>query len=270
LNDSNGGEAVLRSAYGLKGFTLGATDGDVGSVEEVYFDDARWGIRYLVVDTGGWLSGRTVLISPISIRGTDWGERTIKVDLTRKQVEESPDIDTDKPVSRQHEIAYFGYYGYPWYWGGPYLWGVGAHPLDAASPLIPVDPAAAEVQARIDEERAAADHHLRSSAEVIGYSIHATDDDIGHVDDFLFDDASWAIRYMVVDTRNWWPGKKVLVSPQWIERIDWPSLEVFVKLTRATVKDSPEYDPSNPPTREYEAALHRHYGQSGYWSESER
>lgn len=261
---------MLRSLTQLKGCALGATDGDVGSVDEVYFDDARWGIRYLVVDTGGWLTGRVVLISPISIRGADWSERIIKVDLTRKQVEESPDIDADKPVSRQQEIAYFGYYGYPWYWGGPFLWGLDTYPLGTNRPMTPADPAAREMQTRIERELETADHHLRSSAEVTGYSIHATDDDIGHVDDFLFDDASWAIRYMIVDTRNWWPGKKVLISPQWIERIDWPQSEVFVTLTRAAVEASPEYDPSNPPTRDYEADLHRHYGRPGYWSDSER
>jgi hypothetical protein len=261
---------MLHSLTELEGCALGATDGEIGSVDEVYFDDARWGIRYLVVDTGGWLSGREVLISPHSIRGADWSERIIKVDLTRKQVEESPDIDTDKPVSRQQEIAYLGYYGYPWYWSGPSLWGLGAYPLGNVPPMIPIDPAARELQARIDQEREAADHHLRSSAEMTGYSIRATDDDIGDVHDFLFDDANWAIRYMIVDTGDWWPGKKVLVSPQWIDHIDWPLREVFVKLTSAAVKASPEYDPSNPPTRDYETELHRHYGQPGYWSESER
>src|SRR5438105_5096052 len=108
--------AMLISVKDLAGFHLAATDGSIGEVQDCYFDDVHWTVRYLVVDTGGWLSGRKVLISPMAIRGIDIDGEHVIVDLTREQVERSPDIDTHRPVSRQHEIALLQYYGYPSYW----------------------------------------------------------------------------------------------------------------------------------------------------------
>jgi len=113
---------MLTNATHLKGLVVRATDGELGSVEQFYFDDETWAIRYLIVEAGGWLGGRRVLISPFSVVYTDLLDKRLDVALTKKQVEHSPDIDTHQPVSRQHEAAYLGYYGYPYYWGGPYLW----------------------------------------------------------------------------------------------------------------------------------------------------
>ena len=178
------------------------------------------------------------------------------------QVEESPAIDTDRPVSRQNEIAYYSHYGYPYYWSGPYLWG--AYPY----PVPPPDRATSlENEQHWDWAGESGDPHLRSSAAVIGYYIAATDGDIGHVEDFLVDDATWAIRYMVVDTGNWWSGKTVLVSPQWIARVDWNESKVHVDLTREQIKNSPAFDPSNPVHRDYEALLWDYYGRPRYWSD---
>jgi len=219
----------------FRGFTIGATDGDIGKVEEFYFDDASFTVRHLVVDTGGWLGHHKVLISPMALRDLDWVGKRVKAALSKVQVEKSPVINTDKPVSRQHEIEYYSYYGYPPYWA-----------------------------------RESGDSHLRSSAAVIGYHIAATDGDIGHVEDFLVDDATWAIRYVVVDTRNWRPGKRVLVSPEWIERVDWSDAKVHVGVTREQIKQSPEYDPLNPVARDYEARLHDHYGRPRYWERRAR
>jgi hypothetical protein len=109
------------------------------------------------------------------------------------------------------------------------------------------------------------DSRLRSARDVMGYYIEATDGDIGHVDDFLIDDSEWAIRYMIVDTRNWWPGKKVLISPEWISQVSWPDSRVYVDLTREGVKTAPEYDPSRPVEREYETRLYRHHDRPSYW-----
>jgi hypothetical protein len=175
---------------------------------------------------------------------------------------QSPDIDTDRPVSRQQEIEYDRYYGYPSYWTGPYLWG--GYP----APFLSDTPASSFEQERRWELGAqeGGDPHLRSAAAVIGYHISATDGDIGHVEDFLLDEATWAIRYMVVDTRNWWPGKKVLVSPGWIADVDWDASTVGVEMSREQVRNSPEYDPSAPLQRDYESRLHDHYGRAGYWS----
>ena len=251
---------MIHSADDLMRFTIGASDGDIGEVQDVYFDDERWVIRYLVVDTGDWLPGRKVLISPISVGGTEWVRRRVNVSLTRQQVKESPDIDTDKPVSRQHEAAYFSYYGYPTYWDGALLWGATAQPL-APPPIAPELRGARAITEKAQEQAVAqTNSHLRSTREVIGYHIHALDGTVGHIENLLFDEDSWQVRYIEVDTRNWWPGKHVLISPQWIDAMDWANRTARVHVTRAAVKDSPPYDPAVPLPGSYEADLHRHYG----------
>jgi hypothetical protein len=244
----------------LKDFAIRATDGELGTIEDLYFDDETWAIRYLIVDTGGWLGGRRVLISPISVVHTDWEAKRLDVALTKRQVEHSPEIDTHKPVSRQHEAGYVGYYGYPYYWGGPYLWGAAAYPAGLATPPTASTEAMA---ARIRRE--STDSHLRSGEAVTGYNIEAADGEIGHVDGFVVDDEAWAIRYMEVATRNWWPGKKILLSPAWIERVSWTDSKVYVGLSREAIKDAPEYVESRPITREYENRLYFHYGRPPYW-----
>jgi uncharacterized protein YrrD len=265
-------KTMLRSIDDLHGMTIHATDGDIGTVDQFLFDDEAWTVRYLVVDTGGWLTGRLVLISPIAIGGIDWEGQKLDVALTREQVERSPDIATDEPVSRQKEREYFRYYGYPLYWGGAGLWGAGMYPgvlgYPTTVPYVPPATAAAAQETIPPAEEEHGDPHLRSTQEVAGYSIQATDDEIGHVEDFIIDDETWAIRYMVVDTRNWWPGKKVLVAPQWITEVSWAESKVYVDLPRETIKNGPEYDPSTLINREYEARLYDYYGRPAYWDET--
>jgi hypothetical protein len=257
---------MLTNATHLKGLVIRATDGELGTVDQFYFDDETWAIRYLIVETGGWLGGRRVLISPFSVIQTDWAARQLDVALTKNQVEHSPEIDTHQPVSRQHEAAYLGYYGYPCYWGGPNLWGPAFYPAGLESPTR------ASAEAMADRvRRESTDSHLRSSEAVTGYDIEAADGEIGHVDGFVVDDEAWAIRYIEVATRNWWPGKKVLVSPAWIERVTWTTSKVHVGLSREAIKNGPEYVESMPITREYENRLYFHYGRPPYWiHETER
>jgi hypothetical protein len=252
---------MLRNAKELHGLAIQATDGEIGAVDQFYFEDETWVIRYLTVNTGGWLGGRQVLISPISVIGVpDWQAKRLDVALTKKQVENSPDINTHQPVSRQHEIAYFGYYGYPFYWGGSDLWGAAPNPAGLAIPIP------ASVEAIADSvEKESTDSHLRSAEEVTSYYLEAIDGEIGSVDGFVIDDEAWAIRYIEVATRNWWPGKKVLVSPAWAERVSWEDSKVFVGLTRGAIKDAPEYVESTMITREYEKQLHSYYGRPPYW-----
>ena len=237
---------MLRSLKALDGFTLTATDGELGHVKDIYFDDANWTVRYFEVDTGGWLSGRNVLLSPASAAGIDWSARSLRVNLTRSQVENSPGLDSALPVSRQHEMALSHYYGYPHYWNGPFIWGYTAFPM-----LI--DPIAYDptIQQRtgepVDDQPADGDPHLRSKDEVVGYQIQATDDVVGHVEDFLFDERDWSIRLMVIDTRDWLPGKHVLISPTRIRRVSWEEKSVLVRASRNEIEQSPEYDRDNPP-----------------------
>lgn len=244
----------------LIGLTIKGIDGEFGTVDQVYFDDESWTIRYLTVETGNWLGGRRVLISPISVVRVDWQDRQLDLSLTMKQVEESPSVDTQLPVSRQHEAAFLGYYGYPHYWGGPYLWGPAYYPEGMIGPAVTSGDATAE---RIRLE--SLDSHLRTTDAVNGYNIEAADGEIGHVNGFVIDDKAWAIRYIEVATRNWWPGKKVLISPSWVRLVSWADSEVYVALTREAIQEGPEYDNSVPVTREYEHKLYAHYGRPPYW-----
>ena len=171
---------MLRNTAHLKGFAIRATDGELGTVDQLYFDDKTWAIRYLVVEAGGWLGGRQVLISPISVAHADWQAERLDVALTKEQVEHSPNIDTHQPVSRQHEAEYYGYYGYPYYWEGPYLWGPAFYPAGLAIPAFASREALAE---KIGRELT--DSHLRSTEAVTGYDIEAADGEIGHVDGFV-------------------------------------------------------------------------------------
>ena len=245
---------MLSKAKTLKGYKLDSLDGELGEVKEFYFDDRHWTIRYLVANTGSWLTGRQVLISPYALVAAIKAEQHIAVDLTRKQIEESPSLNTDKPVSRQFEEAYYNHYEWPRYWNGPYMWG--------SFPIISRNRETGNTAAQGEK---AWDAHLRSTDNVSGYEIQALDGDIGHVEDFIIDDETWAIRYLVVATRNWWPGKKVLVSPQWIERVSWSESKVFVNLSRDAIKQSPEYTEASLLTRDFETGLHRHYDRPGYW-----
>jgi uncharacterized protein YrrD len=245
---------MLHKAKTLRGYKLHSLDGEIGKVEEFYFDDHHWAIRYLVTDTENWLTGRQVLISPYALIAVNRKEQYISVDLTKKQIEDSPSLDSDKPVSRQFEEAYYEYYEWPMYWTGSYMWGFHPH--------IVRDP---EKRRASNPGGKAWDPHLRSTHDVTGHHIQAADGEIGHVEDFIIDDQNWAIRYLVVDTRNWWPGKKVLISPRWIERVSWSESKVFVNLPRESIKQSPEYKEESLPTRDYETALHGHYNRQGYW-----
>lgn len=258
---------MLQSASDLQGFAIMATDGSIGEVEQFYFDDEQWTIRYLVVNTGSWLAGKQVLISPFSITGVDRDHSRIHVSLTMDQVRNSPDIDTHKPVSRQHESLYMSYYGYPFYWGGPGLWGSAAYPAAVAMPPVMADQIAAESAQRESQEEPSQDVHLRSTSEVRGSDIQATDGDLGHVEDFIIEDDTWAIRYLVVDTRNWLPGRKVLIAPPWIERVSWTESKVFVRLTQDEIRNSPEYKKENLLSRDYERLLHEHFNRPVYWND---
>ena len=262
---------MLRSVNDLSGFRIVAKDGElegieIGYVEEFYFDDERWTVRYMIVNTGNWLAGRQVLVSPFAVSQVDWVKRQLHVSLTKSQVENSPGIDTRKPVSRQMEAAHADYYGYPYYWDSPMLWGTAESPVFAAAAGASSTTQNNSTPGTIATVRVVTeDVHLRSTQEVSKYSIAATDGDLGQVADFIVEDSSWAIRYLAIDTRKWLPGKKVMVSPQWITSIDWAQAKVHVKLTREGVKQSPEYDSSKVLSREYEAQLYEHYGQTGYW-----
>lgn len=237
---------MLRKTSDLMNFTVQALDGDVGKVDNFYFDDDHWTLRYFVVNTGPWLFRRKVLISPDVFEPPIWSDRNIRVKLNQAQVEKSPDIDLDRPVSRQQESMLRDYYQWPAYWGVAPVFSRPA--VGAMAPLaVPILEADQPKDESADQSEDApsdpGDPHLRSIAEVTGYTIQAKDGDIGHVDDFFVDEHEWRINLLAVDTRNWLPGKKVLISPDWIQRVSWDEKAVHVKVDKDRVRNSPEYDP---------------------------
>ncbi|MBN2852927.1 MAG: PRC-barrel domain-containing protein [Clostridia bacterium] len=248
---------MLIKAKTIQGYKLNSIDGEIGSIRECYFDDLHWTIRYLVVETGHWLTGRLVLISPHSLSNIDAENEVINVSLTKKQIKESPPYDSEKPVSRQYEDEFYNYYGLPMYWSGSNMWG--------PYPFIPKEVLdKTKIPNRIENVW---EPNLRSTYHVRGYFLKVNDGEIGHVDDFVIDEETWAIRYLIVDTRNFLPGKKVLLSPKWIDYISWMESKVFVKLDKSAIKQSPDYTEDTMITRNYEEGLHLHYNKKGYWIE---
>ena len=263
---------MLRSIKDLEDFAAEATDGPIGHVKDFYFDDEAWTIRFLVVETGAWLEGRKVLISPVAIGEPDWVRRLLPVSVTREQVRKSPDVDSQKPISRQHEVENYAYYGFPYYWGGLGIWGDSMRPeMMLAAYHGAKSPSAAQREAALAETQAQAhrqrgdDPHLRSAHAMVRYHIRATDGEIGHVDGMLVDDETWTIRYFVVNTSDWWLGHQVLVTPQWISDISWLEATVSVHLSREAIKHAPTYDSDALPDREQEKRLYEHYARPPYW-----
>jgi len=249
---------MLRSLKDLENYRATATDGDIGKVVNLLVDDEQWVVRYLVVETGGFLAGRRVLISPSSFREIDWATRRFHLALTMDKVKNSPNIDTNKPVSRQHEWDHLSYYGYASYWGYSGVFGMGAYPnlMMGAKVGAPKDP----------PKDSPGDVHLRSVEELHGYHVHGSDNEIGHVEDFVVDDGTWAIRYLVIDTRNWWFGKHVLVAPQWATRVSYDERMVYLDMPREMIKNSPEWNANAAVNREYEERLYDYYGRPVYWA----
>ncbi len=265
---------MLRSINDLHGLIVEGTDGSIGRINDLYFDDQAWTIRFLVVETGAWLEGRKLLISPMATGEPDWGRRLLPVSVTREQVRGSPNVDSHKPVSRQHEIENYAYYGYPYYWGGSGIWGDGMRPRKMMAAYGGATLPEAErqetefVQAQADARRQRGDDpHLRSARGMIRYHIHATDGEIGHIDGMIVDDETWTIRYLVVNTSDWWLGHQVLVAPPLISDVSWLEATVSVDLSRGAIKRAPAYDPDALPDREQETSMYEHYARPCYWAD---
>jgi len=217
----------IKELYGHK---LIASDGEIGQVKDFYFDDKTWVIRYLFADTGSWLSGRQVLLSPHAFGRVNRDGKSLPINLTRKQIEESPSIETHKPVSRQYEIEYYQYYGWPAYWNGGAMWGLGGLPVVSM-------PSKDEMEAHLLPHHRD-DKHLQSIKAVTRYAIHATDGEIGMVSDFMVDDKSWAVAELVVDAGHWYAGKDILIPTSKITRICYEKSEVFVNLTKSDLQQT--------------------------------
>ena len=226
---------MLRSIKQLYGKKLGASDGDIGHMKDFYFNDRQWAIRYVVVDTGSWLTGRLVLLSPHAFGNLDQDGDCLLVNLTRQQIEKSPAIESHKPVSRQYEEEYFRYYGWAPYWAGGEMWGVSGFPMGPPH-LMPSKKASWGSRPHNSDET-----HLRSTQALSGYHIQTGEGAIGHVTDFMMDNKSWAICQLVVETGHWYSGKEIVISPKHIDRISYEESKVFVKVTKEAILKAPEY-----------------------------
>jgi hypothetical protein len=210
----------IQQRYGEK---LRATDGEIGHVRDFYFDDKNWTVRYVVADTGRWLSGRQVLISPHALGHLYPNGKVLLVNLTREQIEKSPPIDEHKPVSRQHEEEYHRYYSYPYYAESWPLWGLAEYPV-----VVPPPPPTAAKQRRVDS-------HLRSARVVKGYTVEASDGAIGEVADFLIDGRTWMFREIVVASGHWYSGNEIRLATEQISRISYDESTVYVDSTKAAI-----------------------------------
>lgn len=244
---------MLYRVKDLEKLKIDAKDGNLGYIDDFYFDDVSWVTRYVVVDTGKWLTGRKVLISPFSIEKPKFQNKSIPVSLTKKQIEESPGIHVDEPVSRQHEQMLTKYYGWPAYWT-----------VDpTAQAILAQRTAEIEKLSTKDNLEKDGDPHLRSIREIRNYNVEAIDGDVGHVDSFIIDDSNWNIKYLVIDTRKWmhWlpGGKFAIISPDWIKKIDWEESKVSIEYDKETLENSPLYDPTLIIDEEFENRLYDCY-----------
>jgi len=254
---------MLERYKNLRRCTIGAVDGDLGPLVDLYFDDVVWAVRYLVVDTGGWLSGRQVLISPAAAAEPDMQARVLPVSLTQEQVRQSPEVESALPIPRQHESELARYYGWPLYWESS-IW-VSPIPTTTLGHAGDGLQVAMQQERRRPPARESLEAHLRSASDLVGYAVQARENTIGHVKDFFADDWEWMIRYLVIDTGSFWPGKRVLIAPQAIHRIDWVEPTLSIELEPEKIRGAPEYDASVPVDRDYEERLHEYYGWSKYW-----
>ena len=231
---------MLTNLKTLHGCKLAASDGDIGHVKDFYFDDKAWVVRYMVADTGSWMSGREVLLSPHAFGRLEDDGKLMHINLTRKQIEDSPSIEAHKPVSRQYEIEYYRYYGWPAYWYGGAMWGLGGYPVIMA-------PSKDEL-ADIPHHKHHGDRHLQSAHAISGYHIQTVDGVLGCISSLLVDDRSWAVRNLVVEAGHWYSGKEILIPTAEVERISYEESKVFVSITKEKIQQAAESEKAGATT----------------------
>lgn len=249
---------MLRSAKKVIGYGIQATDGKIGNVVDLTVGARDWRIRHVIVDTGNWLPGARVLLSTESMEPPDWWSGKLPVQLDRDQVRAAPglgadvaDITTPAQLGNLH-----AHFGWSTFWpAGPVI-NPGVYEREVVAPSV-------KETVRNESARVA-----YTVAEISGYDVRARDGEIGDVKDLIMEDEDWKVRYLVVGTGKWLPGKKVLLSTDWIEMCDWGESSVLVDVARASVKECPEFDPSEPVNRRVEERLYDFHGRPRYWEKS--
>lgn len=252
---------MLKNLQALTGSRVYGIDAEIGKVTEFFFDDVGWTVRFVVVKTGKALGHREVLVSPLSVTNIDNELGTIQLSLTREQVEHSPSVSSELPVSRQKEMEYLSHYNLPFYWAGPFTWG--GYPIPLAVNPLPETSDDYE-RAKLGDVETTNENHLQSTKDVRGYKVSAEDSIFGNVVDFVVDLKTWAIRYLVVDTVSFWPSKHVLISPIWCDAVSWEQRSFLVQLSKEAIKSAPAYDPKTF-TEKHETELFAHFQRPTYW-----
>jgi hypothetical protein len=239
---------MLRSVKNLTGFTIAAADGEIGKVKDIYFDDLTWKVRYFVVETGNWLVGRKVLLSPVALHPVDMERKNFPTSLTKEQVKSSPDIDADKPVSVQQEEQLHKHYLWPQQREGGLGFMTTGMVGGVIAPDIPLEERLAKntdsdskVEDELPEFEIPGDKHLRSFDSSNGYAVHANDGDYGAVYDFLIEDTLWTIPFVVIKAGNLFSNKKVLRPTSSIEKIEWANSSVYISHSVDFLKHLPEF-----------------------------
>lgn len=256
---------MLISLKDLKGYSIQAKDGEIGKVNDFYFDDQAWTVRYLVDKAGFWLFGRQVLISPASVREINSDQMIFAVALTRDQVEKSPKLDKGKLLTKDAEQSLINYYQWPTYLGG-------SDSLTEAGYTQPHAPYPLSLRNKreIAQDADKTEPGLQSSENVLGYHISTNNGDLGFVDDFIVSSTTWEIRYLVIDAKKGLNGKKILIAPEWIDWISWKQRRVSVSMDKEKIQGCPNFDLSMPIGREYEELLYNHYECKKYWDDNAR
>lgn len=260
--------AMLRSIAELPGSTAVGSDGTMGKVVSVYFDDVSWAVRYLGVDSGSWLKTKIVLLSPRAIK--DLAAKSVYFDISRHKLDSCPDAATHLPVARQYEQALHDHFNWPYYWD--YQTFRNAAPLAVSETGFGAQNRIEAVEQMRQQQIAQQgyDAHLREFDEVLHYTLSAQDGTIGHVDDFIVELPWWVIRHVVVKTKNFLPGASVLLDVRWVRQVVFEDKQLVVDVKREAVRHAPRFNPAEPVNRHYEARLYDYYGRPGYWvSEAE-
>jgi sporulation protein YlmC with PRC-barrel domain len=277
---------MLRSLESIRGHSISATDGEVGSVSDFVLDGGTWKVRYLVVNTGSWLSERLVLLPPDVTIASDWNRNRVDVALTREQVKNSPGIEGHETASQKAEAESSGHHG----WSHVFSVRGGAAP--AARPVPPFGAMPSRVlesevpsagrtsledvprtdSGTLPDEKATDkrdeprdEDALYSYRELTKYEASAEDGVVGKVVDVVVDDRAWDARYLVIVTGGWLRGRTVVVAPQWVRFVNWRGKDIRLDVTRGEVEGSPVFDPESPINRVFEERLYDYYGRPRYW-----
>jgi len=251
---------MLWNASSLKGFDISGTDGELGKVSDLLFDDQSWTTKWLVVHTGSWLFGRKVLLPLASLGKPDRDSRHVAVRMTQQQIKDSPKVDTDLPVSQHIEAHVYNYYDQNPFWRSGFSpMGVPPEGTTIFAPRTAMidDPRYDNSTDALPDD---GDSSLRSVTEIIGYHMEATDGPIGHIEDFILDDNGWQIKYITLDTKNWLPGQRVVISPHSIRDIDWINRSIYLTIDRAKIKSSPPYDPNMTEDGPFNDQFQKYFG----------